>query len=340
MRRAKAKVRLGAIAGRQFGRVSAAQIAGLGVDRRVVADWKRQGYIHLVLPRVYGVGHTAPSYEADLAAALLYAGPGAALSHGTAAHWLGLLDASPRFVHVSTPRKCRSQPGIVVHARRDHDRIWHRGLPTTTLPQTLLDLAATQNLRTVRKALANADYQKRLDVTAVEAALGRGRPGSARLREALAEHQPRLARTKSDLEVAFLELCEAAGIPLPETNEWVAGWEVDALFREQRIAVELDGHGNHRSPAQVKRDRRKDLALRTAGLLPIRYSDEQLERRTDVIAEMRRLMAQRPGTAQNSSVWPNPTSAPAAAVPLDRASSATAAATAAATSRLNTEGMM
>lgn len=291
MGNANAKVRLGAMAGRQWGRVSSAQIARLGVDRKVVADWKRQGYLHRILPRVYAVGHRAASYEADLAAALLYAGPGAALSHATGAHWLGLLDKPPRKIHVSTPRRCRSVPGVVVHGRREQDRIWHRGLPTTTLAQTFLDVAATESLRRVRRVLANADYQDLLDARAVEAAAGRGRPGSTRLREALAEHLPRLARTKSQLEVAFLELCEAAGIPLPETNERVAGWEVDALFRSSQIAVELDGYGNHRSPAQVKRDRRKEMALRAAGLQPVRYSDEQLEQRTEVIADLRRMGA-------------------------------------------------
>ncbi len=48
----------------------------------------------------------------------------------------------------------------------------------------------------------------------------------------------------------------------------------------------------------------------------------------------------RPGIAPNSSVEPNPRSAPASAWPVARASAATAAATAGATSRLNTDGMM
>ncbi len=292
MRRRDAKVRLAQRAERQWGRVSAAQIAALGVDRRVVADWMRQGYIHRVLPRVYAVGHRGASVEADLAAALLYAGPGAALSHASAAHWLGLFDNPPGAIHVSTPRRCGSQPGVIVRGGRDQPRVWHRGFPVIAVPQTLLDVAATESLRRLRKALASADYRNLLDLEAIEAVLGRGRPGSARLRQALADHQPRLARTKSDLEIAFLELCESAGIPLPEVNERVAGWEVDALFRDERIAVELDGYGNHRSPAQIKRDRRKELALRTAGFLPVRYSDEQLERhKADVIADVRRLRA-------------------------------------------------
>lgn len=287
-----AKVRLAQVAGRQRGRVSWAQLQGLDVDRKAIARWKQQGYLTRVLPTVYAVGHRAPSYEADLAAALLYAGPGAALSHGTAAHWLGLLDKRPRAIHVSTARRYRSQPGVTVHRRRVETRVWHRGFPLTSLPQILLDLAATEPLRRLRRALANADYRNLLNVRAVEAGLGRGRPGSARLREALAEHQPALARTRSGLEITFFELCESAAVQLPELNVRVAGWEVDALFRPQRVAVELDGYGNHRSPAQIKRDRRKEMALRKAGFLPVRYSDEQLcDRPQEVLADVRRLLA-------------------------------------------------
>jgi very-short-patch-repair endonuclease len=263
---------------------------GLGVPRTTVTSWLRQGYLHPKLPGVYAVGHDSGGIEADLAAALLYAGPGAMLSHTTAAWWWGLIDDQPRVIHVSTPRQCRSQPGIKVHARRKTERVWHRNFPVTALPQTFLDLAAQTSLRTVRRALANADYQERLDVEAIQAALGPGKPGSPTLRKALQDHLPRLARTKSQNEVLFLEICERAGLPLPETNVRIAGWEVDALFRDQRVAVEIDGYGNHRSPAQVRRDRRKDQALRQNGLTPIRYSDEQLEDPQDLIAELTKLL--------------------------------------------------
>ena len=292
MTRQRSKARLAGVAGRQKGRVTWAQIKALGVDDAAVSGWLNQGYLHRVLPRVYAVGHPGSSTESDLAAALLYAGPGAMLSHATAAWWLGLLDQQPRQIHVSTPRQCRSQTGVTVHRRRACDRIWHEGLPVTTVSQTLRDLAAGGALRTVRRALAKADYAGTLDLQAVRAQLGTGRPGSATLRKALAEHEPSLARTKSGLEVLFLEICERAKIPPPEVNVYVGGWEVDALWREQRIAVELDGYRNHRSPAQVRRDRRKELALRGIGYTPLRYSEEQLaQRRDEVIADLHRARA-------------------------------------------------
>src|ERR1700740_2810773 len=92
------------LANRQNGRVRWAQLLALGIDRAVVSRWVRQGYLHPRLPGVLAVGHVSTSTEAMLAEALLYAGPGAMLSHATAAHWLGVLDPAPNEIHVSTPR--------------------------------------------------------------------------------------------------------------------------------------------------------------------------------------------------------------------------------------------
>jgi very-short-patch-repair endonuclease len=165
-------------------------------------------------------------------------------------------------------------------------------IPVTPFVQTLIDYSAKASLSKVRLALARADYQDGLSVSAVEAALGRGRPGAARLRLALSNHQPRLAAAKSNLEIVLFELCEANDLPLPELNARIAGWEVDALWREHRLAVEIDGPANHRSPAQIRRDRRKELALRTASLNVLRYSDEQInQHRHAVMAEVRRNLA-------------------------------------------------
>lgn len=284
MLRQDATVRLGEIAARQWGRVSWAQITALGVDDAVIPRWRRQGYLHRRLPGVYAVGHRAPSLEADLAAALLYAGPGAMLSHGTAAWWLGLIDAPPSTIHVSTPRRCRSLPGIRLHQRRRCERSWDKGMPVTSVAQTLLDYASDASLNLVRKALANAEYHGLLDLDELQTAAGRGRPGSAKLRTALARHQPRLAHTRSPVEVTFLELCESRGLPLPEVNVRVAGWTVDFLWRQEGVVVEVDPYGNHHTPAQVDRDRRKDLALRATGLVVNRYSRTQVEQTGDAIA--------------------------------------------------------
>ncbi|HYB28397.1 MAG TPA: DUF559 domain-containing protein [Solirubrobacteraceae bacterium] len=230
------------------------------------------------MPRVYAVGHRAPSVKADLTAAVLYAGPGAMLSHATALWWLGLIDKQQWPIHLSTPRRCLSLRGVIVHCRRACERIWHKDLPTTSVEQGLLDFAAVAPLERVRHALANADYHKVLDVDALQAIAGSGRTGSTKLRQALERHEPKLARTRSPLERLFLPLCERAGIPLPdEVNVYVEGVLVDAVWWEQKLVVELDGRDNHSSWAQIQNDRSKELRVRAGGFGVVRYGTCQLE---------------------------------------------------------------
>jgi hypothetical protein len=291
MWKSRSKVRVGALADRQSGRVKWEQLVDLGVPEATISHWIDDGYLHPRLPRVYAVGHISMSIEAQFSEALLYAGPGAMLSHATAAYWLGLLDERPKTIHISTPNQRRSQPGIKVHARRTCTRAWHNGFPTTTLPQTAVDFSAKAPLWAIRRLLAQADYQNALDVPAIEAACGQGRPGSKKLRAALKRHQPELARTKSRLERMFFGICEQQDWPLPLVNRYVAGWQVDVLWQDKRIAIELDGYGNHHTPAQLKRDRKKEMALRAAGWTPVRYSEEQLIQRSEVVADVTRLRA-------------------------------------------------
>jgi hypothetical protein len=90
---------------RQARRVTWAQLFALGASRSTIAGWTKSGYLTRVLPKVYAVGHTAPSREADLWAAVLYAGPGAMLSHASAVHHRGLIIYPPGVIHVSTARE-------------------------------------------------------------------------------------------------------------------------------------------------------------------------------------------------------------------------------------------
>jgi very-short-patch-repair endonuclease len=173
---------------------------------------------------------------------------------------------------------------LVVHRRSHLNSARHRRFPITSVAQTLLDFAAEARLLDVRRALAQADYCRLLDPDEVHAVLGQGRRGTATLRAAFERHEPTLARARSWLEVAFVPLCESAGIPLPEINVGVAGWTVDALWREERVVVELDGYDNHSTRAQMERDRRKELDLRAAGFLVIRYTRDQIVDQPEIVA--------------------------------------------------------
>jgi hypothetical protein len=284
MREWSAKVRR--LADRQAGRAAWWQLTALGIDAKTIGRLVAGGYLSQVRPRVYAVGHRAPSVEADLWEAVLYAGPGAMLSHATALWWRGLIDKQPRPLQVTTLRRCQSQRGIRVYGRRKCERILHNGLPTTTVEQALLDYAATAPIERLRYALANADYHQVLDVGALQAIAGTGRRGSTKLRNALARHEPKLARTRSPLERLFLPLCEKYGVPLPDdVNVMVAGVLVDAVWWRQKLVVELDGRNNHSSWGQIQRDRSNEMRLRAAGFDTLRYGTAQLEEEPAGVAD-------------------------------------------------------
>jgi very-short-patch-repair endonuclease len=160
-----------------------------------------------------------------------------------------------------------------VHDRRPAERIWHLNRPVTPIAQTALDLASVFDEDRLREVLAELDFRRLLDLGALRSACGQGRSGSARLKRAMRRHEPRLARTRSKLEFNFLLFCERFKLPLPEVNARIHGITVDALYRRQRVVVELDGEPNHGTWAQIKRDRRNELVLRGHGLLVVWTED-------------------------------------------------------------------
>jgi hypothetical protein len=155
----------------------------------------------------------------------------------------------------------------------------------------VFDLAAMLPFDQLRRVLAEADFRGLLDVEAVAETLGRGRPGSAALRKTLHSHLPELAHANGILEEEFLPLCESAGIPLPELNAVAEGMKVDALWRSDRLIVELDGAAAHGSIARMRIDRARDLDLRESGYRVLRYSAEQVRHEAErLVAELKRVL--------------------------------------------------
>jgi Protein of unknown function (DUF559) len=292
------------VAGRQHGRITSAQLHHLGVTDTTIGNWTRAGYLHRRLRGVHAVGSLARTTESDLFEAVLYAGPGAMLSHVTAASWLGLIDHPSPLIHVSTPRRRTSPRGILVHKRRIAlERVTHEGIPTTTVAQALLDLAAMEELTLVRRGLARLGYQHRFDPHALLTLCGGGRRGSQTLQWAIAHYDPRFAFTRSPLEDDWLICCEQLDIPKPDdVNVEICGIPVDACYYDAKLIIELDGVDNHRSPAQVRRDRRTELDLRDAGWLVLRYSSDLIRDEAErVRAEVLSHLATRAGLGSTTA---------------------------------------
>ena len=308
-----AKARVGELAAGQVGRVSAAQLILLGVGRARIWRWADAGYLFRELPGVYAVGHPGRSEESDLFAAILYAGPEAALDRLTAGLWRRLVKwRTSETIHVATPRRCvplsAEHPSnglgraISVRGERNFKRWPYHGIPTVPTPQIVLDLAATGDLQLVRFVLSQLDFMRRLNEPALRAVCGPGIPGTAVLREALRTPQPLFARARSPDEITLIRICEITGIPMPEINVKVPGTEitVDAFWRDRLVVVEVDGEQNHGTWRQRKLNAADELELRDVGCLVIRYVHELLGRPWVIHADLMPQLEERRGRALSS----------------------------------------
>jgi very-short-patch-repair endonuclease len=289
-----AVTRVSRLAERQWGVVARWQLEQCGLSAASISRWTSSARLHRIYPGVYAVGHKALSTEGRLLAAVLYAGPGAALSHASAAHWWGLLPHSPTTTSITSSRRRRSLADVSVHSVPGFNRVMHKGVPVTPVARTLLDFAAVASLDRTRRAVAEADYLRLLDLEAIAEIMGMGRAGSAALKKALALHRPEYARTLSPLEDRFLDLCRRHRIRSPEVNVEVGGFTVDMLWRRERLIVELDGAAGHGTDVQRTRDRDRDLTLRSVGHSVLRYSWHQVvQRAAEVAADVRRALRER-----------------------------------------------
>jgi very-short-patch-repair endonuclease len=93
-------------------------------------------------------------------------------------------------------------------------------------------------------------------------------------------------RTRSEAERKLLKIIRDAGLPRPETNTRVAGYEVDFLWRDERLVVELDGWQFHGHRLAFERDREKQQALVAAGLRVSRVTWRQLDAPLAVAAQL------------------------------------------------------
>jgi very-short-patch-repair endonuclease len=97
------------------------------------------------------------------------------------------------------------------------------------------------------------------------------------------------------MEERFLKLCDDHAIPRPETNTHIHGIEVDFVWREERLIVEVDGYRYHRAPSAFEDDRAKDVELATRGWPVMRFTWKQITRRSAWVAGAIRNRRRAPG---------------------------------------------
>ncbi len=282
--------RVGALADRQHGVVTRADLRRLGVGDNAIDARVKSGRLWRIHRGVYAVGRPTLTFHGRLMAAVLSCGPDAAVSHYAAGALLGLLKERGPRIDVTVPGSGgrRRRGALIIHrgALPDADVTTVDGISVTSPARTVLDLAGFLPRRRLERVIDEAEYL-RLDLSGLGPR--RGRTGSAMLKSVLAEHQPGTTRTRSELEERMLSLLRGFGLPIPDMNVQIEGYEADFVWRERRLIVETDGWRAHGTRHAFERDRRRDTDLVAAGWRVLRVSYKRLEREPAWVA--RRLAA-------------------------------------------------
>lgn len=204
---------------------------------------------------------------------MLAVGDGAVLSHASAVALWQFLRPIPGLIQVTVSGDGgrRRRGGIRIHRSRTlgpRDITYCHGIAVTTPARTIDDIRGEVAPYLFRRALRQAE---------------------------LAGHRvPHLSatkRTRSDLELLFLALCDDHGLPRPLVNRRVHGHRVDFYWPDQRLAVETDSWDYHRGSVAFEDDHERDLELRAHGITMRRYTGDQLEAAAGaVVADLRQAL--------------------------------------------------
>jgi very-short-patch-repair endonuclease len=259
-KRAKADLVIARIAARQHGVVSGGQLQSARLGRQAIYRRLQAGRLHRLHRGVYAVGHTNLSFEGRCLAAALAVGGEAAVSHRSAAVVWGILRAHDGRIDVTVPGNGgrRKRHGITVH--RSHSLIAavttrRNGIAVTKPARTLRDLH-----RTSPQPVFQAAVRRALDLRLISND----------------ELRADADLTRSELERRFLSLCSRHRLSPPEVNARVDQYEVDFLWREQKVIVEADSWRHHGHRAAFESDRGRDARLQSLGFRVLRFTWRQV----------------------------------------------------------------
>jgi very-short-patch-repair endonuclease len=279
------------LAERQHGVIARSQLRGIGMTRDGIQHRLYRGRLHLLHRGVYAVGHTSLKREGGWMAAVLACGPGAALSHRSAAVNLGLMR---RYDGIEvTARGDRARRGITVYTSSlpgDEVRLVN-GIPTTCLPRTILDLGSLLPPFQLDRAFGQAEIQRLHDPLSLPELIARhpGRKGIGSVRELLYRDTH---YTRSDLEALFIDFARRYRLPEPRANFNVIGNECDVVWPDHALIVELDARSTHATHAAFEQDRERDRVLQVAGWRVVRVTGNQLTAHARALAaDLRRMLA-------------------------------------------------
>lgn len=257
------------------------------------------GRLHPVHQEVYSVGHPVIPREGRWLAAVLATGPGAVLSHWSAAALWMIRPNSRSVIDVTTAHKSRTWDGIKRHhkALPPDEVTEEEGIPVTSVPRTILDLAATEDVDTIAAMLRESEHRNLWDRLSLPDLVDRypGRRGVKRVRLALARVTEEPAgRKRSKLEERFAPFIRRHHLPMPRFNDWILfgakRYQVDCHWPGTGQIVELDGWEGHGTRSAFQDDRERDRRLRVAGYSVTRLTWNQLRDEPEAIASDLRVL--------------------------------------------------
>jgi very-short-patch-repair endonuclease len=278
---------LARLATSQDGIVERRQLAELGLGAGAIDYRVRGGRLILLYRGVYAVGHEALTDRGRMRAALIAAGPSAALSHWTAAAVWKLIHSMPPFVEVTVTRRGpRTRKGLVVHStRQPPDVRIVDSLPVTAPLRTLADLAASPD---IERMCAEALVLKLVTQEELDA---------ARIIDA-----DLIAPTRSRFERLFRATLRNAGLPSPITGYEIGPYKADFAWPAERVIVETDGWGAHGHRRAFEDDRARDAFLAANGWVVVRVTWRRLNQRPMlVMTQLAQTLAHRASTLHGSA---------------------------------------
>lgn len=302
------KRRIGyALATAQHGVVARRQLLERGLSGSLVRHWIESGRLVRVFPGTYALGRPAVEPEALWMAAALTGGRTAVVTGRAAAAAWGFADpprtidvirrdGMPRLIHAD-----RSHRGATMRLRKARLKPHESGrigpVPVASVDRVLADLAGELSGLGLRRCFIEAGRTGRLTPECFSRIKAcdrryRGRTGLMRL---VRTWDPSRGRIRSILEGEFRLMCSEQDLPVPLTNQRIGRFEVDCVWPEAKLVVELDGRRFHSDPFALEADAEKSRVLRAMGYTVLRFTWEEVTGRPERVAErIREALSRRP----------------------------------------------
>lgn len=294
-----ADAEVGELARRQHGVVGRRQLLAMGIGEDAIDRRLALGRLYRIQDGVYAVGSRLIPKEGWWMAAVLASGSTAVLSHHSAAALWGLRSYTERAVEVTSPSKSTSSKLV----RRHHKALpadevtVKEGIPVTTVPRTIFDLAATEPFDVVKSLLREAEFRELHDRLSLWDLIERypGRRGIRKVRTGLEglKDEP-VDERKSRLEERFDPFLRKHRLPRPRFNHWITvggkRFQVDCHWPGTNKIVELDGWQGHKTRTAFREDRARDRILTVHGYSVTHITWNQLDDEPEAIASDLRVL--------------------------------------------------